>query len=150
MGRRLLAGLGLVLAFGALVRADGGDSSAAYQFVADDNRAELERGEWRIVGMKFRGMEYPADVLENGDVRLIFKGHKLTMKQAGGPGSSCPFKLNPTGPNEIDWMLEPGRSRGVYELKNGTLKIAVGTKERPKNFSGEGDVMLYILKRVQP
>ncbi len=148
MDRRFVVSLGLALVLTATVRADGGEDNSAYTLVVDSVRGDLERGEWRVVGMKYKGREYPADLLENGDVRLCFLGTKLRLYQGKEWGRAYSYQLNPRKPNEINWEIEPSRSRGIFELKNGTLKIAIGTNERPKYVSGEGDVMLYVLKRV--
>ena len=52
----------------ALAVGDGGDSSAAYTFTGDD-RTELERGPWQIVGLIRRG-----------------RRQGLAWKLASGPG----------------------------------------------------------------
>jgi uncharacterized protein (TIGR03067 family) len=137
-----------ILALG-LILADGGDSGQ-YRLVAHEQHAELQRGEWRLVGMVNRGAVYPADILEAGDVRLTFKGDKATMRQAGVWSRTDTFRLDPERPNEIDWTVERGRGAGIFELKDGTLKIALGTAGRPRDFTGNGDVLLYVLKRVGP
>jgi uncharacterized protein (TIGR03067 family) len=149
--------MGLMLAMVALVRADGGGSSADYTF-ANDDRVELERGEWRVVGMTSRGKELPKDLLEQRDLRMMFKGNTLTQKGilgkdgGKGPNRDSSFKLNPTAhPKEIDWSLNTkAMNLGIYELEGDTLKIAFGRGQRPKDFSPESAATIYTLKRVKP
>jgi hypothetical protein len=53
----MLLSLGLLLALVMLVRASGDVDSGAYTLVTTDDRAELERGEWKIVRVLHRDPE---------------------------------------------------------------------------------------------
>jgi uncharacterized protein (TIGR03067 family) len=158
MHRRIIACVGLALAMVALVRADGGDDPAEYTRIGGDDRAELERGEWRIVGITARGKELDKDLLEQRDMRMVFKGNTLTHKgvltKDGGKGSdrNSSFKLSPnTHPKEIDWSLNAKTvNLGIYDLEGDTLKIAFGRGQRPKDYSPESAATIYVLKRVRP
>src|SRR5437667_6172125 len=111
MNKRILAPLGVLLAWVALARADGGGDSSAYTLVGSDDRAALERGEWQMVGLISRGKEAPKELVERFDMRLVFKGNTLTQKSAAAAAvrkRDTPFKLNANGkPKEIDWALNP-------------------------------------------
>src|SRR5580700_1346522 len=107
MTRRIAGTLGLVLAMAALIRADGGGNMADYSIITDD-RAELERGEWRVAAMTTRGKEIPKNLFEKRDVRMVFKDNKLTqsVSVAKGGNRESPYKLNSTSsPKEIEWAL---------------------------------------------
>jgi uncharacterized protein (TIGR03067 family) len=154
MIRRIAGTLGLILAVVVMVRADGGPSTADYTVSADD-RAELERGEWRVVAMTSRGKEIPKNLLEQRDLRMAFKGNKLIQNFAavkGGDSRDIPLKINAAAmPREIEWRQSAKISYvGIYKLENGTLTIALGRGERPKDFSPETAYVLYVLKRVKP
>src|SRR5438552_1938284 len=98
--------MNLVLLALALAVADGGDSSAAYTLVGADDRAELERGEWRIVGLLRAGAPVPEEQLKRQDMRLAFKGERLAFTRGGGKAEAYEFKLNPNGkPKQLDWTL---------------------------------------------
>jgi uncharacterized protein (TIGR03067 family) len=138
----------------ALAVGDGGDSPAAYTFTGGDDRTELERGPWQIVGLIRRGSETPAEQLKRQDMRLTFRGEKLDFNVAKGRLEPYKFTINPNAqPKQLDWTLPTaGSPSGIYRLENGTLTIALGQRgqDRPKSFSGDGVEMVLILKRVQP
>src|SRR5581483_2372354 len=105
MIRRIAGAFGLVLTLVALVRADGGPTTADYTVNADD-RAELERGEWRVVAMTSRGKEIPKALLEQRDMRMVFKGNKLVQNVVAAKGGNreSPLKINAAAyPREIEW-----------------------------------------------
>jgi uncharacterized protein (TIGR03067 family) len=153
MIRRIAGALGLILAVVVMVRADGGPSTADYTVSADD-RAELERGEWRVVAMTSRGKEIPKNLLEQRDLRMVFKGNKLiqNLNVKGGDSRELPVKINAAAmPREIEWKQSAKISYvGIYKLENGTLTIALGRGERPKDFSPENAYATYTLKRFKP
>ena len=152
MRTRILAGLGLALAMAAVtfVRGDGGGDATAYEFTGGDDRAELARGEWRIVAVN--GME-PIDKL--GEMRMIFKDGKLSTNTKGGKGTTTglPLRLNlDTAPRQIEWQTKAGKILGIYQLDRDrdTLKIAFSRQERPADFTPGPDKTVYVLKRVRP
>jgi uncharacterized protein (TIGR03067 family) len=138
----------------ALVVGDGGDSSAVYEFAGGDDRAELKRGEWLIVGMTVQGKTIPPEELKGQDLRLRFKGEKVVLTRGGGKPQQYEITINPhANPRQLNWTLPVfGEPEAIYRLENGTLTIAVPGwgKDRPKSFSDVGIEMVLILKRVQP
>jgi uncharacterized protein (TIGR03067 family) len=145
-----LAILALTLAVG-----DGGSSNDAYEFTGADDRAELERGVWQIVGLTVQGKSIPAESLKQEDLRLTFRGEQLAFSRAQGRAETHRFKINPNAsPRQLEWTLPliVGDPKGIYRLENGTLTIALGAwgQNRVKSFSDEGIEMVLILKRVAP
>src|SRR5262245_42194919 len=123
----------------SLAIADGG-SSADYQFAPSDDRAELERGEWLVVGVILRGHDEPKEVLEMYDLRMVFRGNTITQKASGAAPRTLDstYKLNPAAmPKQIDWGDGPKLSPAIYELNGDTLKIALGHDGRPKGFTAD-------------
>jgi uncharacterized protein (TIGR03067 family) len=150
--RKYLA-IGVALALAALVRADGGGDSGAYTLVGADDRAELERGEWRVVEMTSGGRERPKAQLEQNDMRMVFKNGRLHTKIVGAPtrGGDMRVTLYPDStPKQIEWELTPKhKNLGIYKLEGDKLTIAVGL-QRPTEFSPEKATSFYVLKRVNP
>jgi uncharacterized protein (TIGR03067 family) len=137
----------------ALVCGDGGSSSAAYAFAPLDDRAELERSEWRVVGLNSDGKDSSKWI--DAQVRWVFKDGTLGVRNpdATAPGNRRTVKLNPTSkPKQIDLEeIDGGKALGIYCLKNDTLTLAIGrNKERPNDLSPAANVNLFILKRVKP
>jgi uncharacterized protein (TIGR03067 family) len=142
-----------ILALG-LIFADGGESTAIYNLVGADDRAELERGEWEIVGLKERnGVVMTKEELQRRQFRLTFKGETLLFSSGGKP-AEFRFTIKPSAvPKQIDWTLATiGSPEGIYQFDGDTLKIAVPTqrKPRPTGFSDPNIEMVLTLKRVQP
>jgi uncharacterized protein (TIGR03067 family) len=152
MRARILGGLvlGLALAFAAFVRGDGGGDPTAYAFRNDDDRAELERGEWRIVELNGQ------DRLEGTpEQRLVFKDGKLSYKTSGAKGkdaTNLPLRINPDArPRQIEWPGNTGRRLGIYQLDGDTLRIAFENNKRPTDFTPAPPYkIVYVLKRVRP
>jgi uncharacterized protein (TIGR03067 family) len=139
-----------------LIFADGGESTANYNLVGADDRAELERGVWEIVGLKRRnGREDAKEQLEQQKMRLTFKGETLLFSSGGGgKPQTYQFKINPDGvPKQIEWTLPTiGDAKGIYQFDGDALKIAVPTRgqARPTSFSDPNIEMVLTLKRVKP
>jgi uncharacterized protein (TIGR03067 family) len=140
-----------ILALG-LIFADGGESTATYNLVGADDRAELERGEWAVVKVSTRGKELPPARLQALDMRMVFQGDTLTQKTGGANARPSTFRLNTNGrPKELDWGLKDVvQSLGIYQLDGDTLKIAMGRGTRPKGFDSDNNSVVYTLKRVAP
>ena len=151
MHRRMLLSLGLLLALIALVRADGGGDSGAYTLVTADDRAELERGEWKIVSGSIRGMDLPKEGPVSGEMRLVFKGDVVLVKNIKAEAQRGRFTLNSNAtPKAIDLHIDPKPNPSIYKLEHDTLTLAIGEGTRPSGFTGKDAVVVFILKRVKP
>jgi uncharacterized protein (TIGR03067 family) len=143
--------LGLFLAMAALSRGDGSGDPGAYLLVSADDGTDLARGEWCVVSVNSRGRELPKEIIEKADMRMTFRGNTITQKTSSPKAKAreTTFQLNPSSrPKEIDWALNAQATKGIYQLENDTLKIAVAP-ERPKDFAGGNTVYVYTLKRVK-
>jgi uncharacterized protein (TIGR03067 family) len=144
-----------ILALG-LILADGGESTASYNIVGADDRAELERGEWEIVGLKLRnGGEQTKEQLKQQCMRLTFKGETLLFSNGvGAKPQTYQFEIKPgTVPKQIDWTLPTiGDPKGIYQFDGDALIIAVPARRqaRPTGFADPNIEMVLTLKRVKP
>ncbi len=132
----------------ALVCADGG-TPTDYAFAPLDDRAQLERSEWRIVSWTGDWGQMPKSILEKRDLRLVFRGDKLTFRDVDFPKGSHDhtFKLYPhINPKGIDWTFTKGI--GSYHLEKDTLKIAFDLEKRPQDFTPCEHALELVLRRV--
>ena len=119
--------------------------------------AEKFQGTWTITVMEKRGEKQPEEKLK--DLRAVIEGDSFRLKMGDQEGERATIKLDPSKtPKAIDLQpATPGRketrpSRGIYELKDDTLKLCWRKEggERPTDFAtkaGDRDLVLMILKR---
>ena len=120
--------------------------------LADDKTdiADLESGSWKVTVWNQGEKDVPADTLTQAKLSFAFKDGKLTIASAGESKTGT-FKLDATKtPKEIDLKMEEKNDKidkAIYEINKDTLKIAIGVKERPKDFKGGKDVVVFTLER---
>ena len=150
MTARLALALLLSAAVTSLAPADGGTDSAAYRFAPTDDAHELRRGEWTMVEMYDGGIVLPGDALKALKFEFTLKADKLVMRLRDQTKEGS-YRVNAErGAKEIDFRMDDVTAPGIYQLNGDRLKIAVGQKQRPRNFAarGAGEAVLT-LERVR-
>lgn len=117
---------------------------------ADDLSKDLEKlqGEWRVTSMRVKGQDIDVDKL--GEGAYIFEKDRL--KITGSEKSVAEMTLRPEAkPKELDLKgiegVGAGRKVfGLYRFDDDKLVLCIGDV-RPKDFSGDGDAGLLVLKR---
>jgi uncharacterized protein (TIGR03067 family) len=113
-----------------------------------EDREALEKGAWKIVAMNQGGKDVPKTMIDGLDLTFAFKDGKLTVKGANGTKEGT-YKIDSSKtPREMDLNVD-GDAKAIYELDEGTLKIALSKKERPKDFKGGPDVAVFTFERVK-
>jgi uncharacterized protein (TIGR03067 family) len=123
---------------------------------ADDKPAESDKekiqGTWVIVEGERGGSPIPPAVAK--EIKYVFAGDRVTIQNRDRK-TQATFKLNPDKkPKEIDINMDGNVGKGIYELKDDTLKLAHGgigdfrPRDFPKKYGSGLTVML--LKRAQP
>lgn len=125
--------------------------------LADDAAAKEQQrlqGAWEFVSVELNGND-SLDIFKGS--KPVVKGNLLTLRFRGGTKLVRLFKLYPdTTPRSVDFLSEDGKevtSEGIYELKDGQLKLLVnindGVKDRPTSFAAKSKRghILYVLKR---
>lgn len=107
------------------------------------------QGEWDVVAFYEDGKK--ADRGEK-KMKLVIKGDELIPYEDGKAEDPAKFVIDAgKTPKLIDITETKGAKKtmkGIYELKGDGLKIAVGEKDRPKEF-GDEDVIWLELKRAK-
>jgi len=119
--------------------------------LADDQAdlKELESGSWRVVGIMHGGMETPKEIIEKSMVSFTFKGEKLTLS-SGGETKEGTFKIDSSKtPKEMEVKVDKDTDKGIYQIEKESLKLAIGKKERPKDFKGGADNIVFSLERAK-
>ncbi len=117
--------------------------------LADDqaDQKDLETGTWKVVAMSRNGKELPKADLEKLDFTFTFKGDKFTV-MATGQTKQGMFKIDSSKkPKEMNLKVEKDDDKAIYEIEKDSLKIAFGMKERPKDFKGGADVIVFTFER---
>jgi uncharacterized protein (TIGR03067 family) len=132
----------------ALAVGDGGADPAAYGFAPADDARELQRGEWKLVDMKQKGMELPKELLKQLEFQFTFKPDKVVLRVQGQTKEGT-YRVNASGgARELDITIDKEKALCIYELKRDTLKIALSPKQRPRDFTDKGDSeIIFILER---
>ena len=125
----LLAGMALVLT------ADAKQSDSA--------KEELKKlqGTWLLVMSEQDGMKSDPNFVKNG--KMVISGNKMTVYGGKVKSSEATIVLNPAKkPKTIDATQTYGGPKGtkylgIYELEDDTLKICLGEKQRPKDFTAK-------------
>jgi uncharacterized protein (TIGR03067 family) len=83
-------------------------------------------------------------------LKMTFKdGSELVIDSAGETKKGT-YKLDSTKtPKQMDVKVDKDADKAIYEVTNDTLKIAIGKNERPKDFAGGADVIVFTLKQVK-
>jgi uncharacterized protein (TIGR03067 family) len=137
--------LALVLAIG-----DGGSDPSAYNFAPPDDAHELRRGEWVMVEMNDGGIKLPGDALKALGFEFTLKADKVVMRLRDETREGSYRVSAERGAKEIDFRMDGVTAPGIYQLNGDRLRIAVGQKQRPRDFAagGTGEAVL-ILERVR-
>src|SRR5262249_50671631 len=130
--------------------ADGGPGASAYRFAPPDDAHELGRGEWALVEMNQGGIVLRRDFLKAAQLELTLKPDKFVMRLEGKTEEGS-YRVNTErGAREIDIRSGDVTALGIYELNGDRLKIALGRKRRPRDFTGkDADEGVIILERVR-
>jgi uncharacterized protein (TIGR03067 family) len=150
MTARLALTVLLSAAVTSLALGDGGADPAAYGFAPADDARELQRGEWKLIDMKQKGMDLPKEILKQVDFHFTFKPDKVVLRVQGQTKEGT-YRVNSTrGVKEIDITIEKEQAFCIYELNRDTLKIALSPKQRPRDFTEKGDSeVIFILERIK-
>jgi uncharacterized protein (TIGR03067 family) len=119
--------------------------------LADDkaDQKDLENGPWKLVALNKDGQDVAKDNLDKIEVLFTFQGEKLSIK-TGNAAKENAYKIDSSKtPKELNLTLDKSEDKAIYELTKDTLKIAVGPKERPKDFKGGPNVVVFTLERVK-
>jgi uncharacterized protein (TIGR03067 family) len=128
----VLRGLSLVFAFAQ------GDAAAVQE-------AEMKaiQGTWQATGLEIGGQSAPADFVAKG--RYVFDKDLLTIYEGEEISGKARFvlhpELNPKGIDLIAQMPENDKGKkveGIYEIKDGSLKLCFSQEKRPTKFTSEG------------
>ncbi len=111
---------------------------------------DLETGAWKVTNVNQAGKDAPAEFIEKASLKMTFKdGAELVIDSAGETKKGT-YKLDSTKtPKQFDLKMDKNPDKAIYELTNDTLKIAIGKNERPKDFTGGPDVIVFTLKRMK-
>jgi uncharacterized protein (TIGR03067 family) len=114
------------------------------------DKADLESGSWKVTAMNQAEKDVPADMLAQAKLVFTFKDDKLTVASAGESKTGA-YKVDATKtPKEVDLKMEDKNEKvdkAIYEINKDMLKIAIGVKDRPKDFKGGKDVVVFTLER---
>lgn len=118
--------------------------------LADDKTdiKDLETGAWKVTKVNQAGKDAPKEFIEKADLKFTFKdGGKLTIASAGESKEGT-YKVDATkAPKEIDLKVDKDSDKAIYEIKGDTLQLAIGKSERPKDFKGGNDVIVFTMER---
>jgi RNA polymerase sigma factor (sigma-70 family) len=112
------------------------------------------QGEWVVVAMAGDGTKASAESLKG--MKWVVKGNQITASELGASGKMS-FKLDPERtPKEIDITSLDGNlkgttSPGIYSVEGHRLRICMGNKVRPKEYSttlGDGRTILTLEKEA--
>jgi uncharacterized protein (TIGR03067 family) len=108
------------------------------------------QGTWVVVSQDREEKPVPKQA---GEVtRSIIDGNRYTTKVGEKVVEEGTFKIDPTtNPKAVDFTIKSGPDegktlRGIYELREDTLRACVGD-ERPATFSSKGAKKLIVMKR---
>jgi RNA polymerase sigma factor (sigma-70 family) len=110
---------------------------------AEKSIAEQLQGTWRMKSMVINGVPAPPLFLQT---TLTFQGNRMTLAQATGT-----FRIDADkNPMHIDWVRPDGTSRGILELRENTLTIAVGLDARPADLAPGPRNSIMVFERAAP
>jgi uncharacterized protein (TIGR03067 family) len=141
----------------------------AFLVAADDPKKENDKskddkekvyGTWEAIGFEENGKILKEEQLKEGakGMKWVLSDGKLLIKQGNSEGIQCTVKFDPSkNPRTMDVMVAEGPKKGdtllaIYTLEKDTLKVCLGSKERPKEFktaSGSGHAII-VFKREKP
>jgi uncharacterized protein (TIGR03067 family) len=126
----------------------------------DDAKKEKEKlqGTWKALKVEERGESKDDDQ----DHRLIFSGDEFTIKEGDQTIIKGKFKIDPSkAPKEIDMEITESNKEehkgktglGIYTLEGDDFQFCVcqpGDTERPKEFSGKGNLFVTFKREKKP
>jgi uncharacterized protein (TIGR03067 family) len=126
----------------------------------DDAKKEKEKlqGTWKALKVEERGESKDDD---QGH-RLIFSGDEFTIKEGDQTIIKGKFKIDPSkAPKEIDMEITESNKEehkgktglGIYTLEGDDFQFCVcqpGDTERPKEFSGKGNLFVTFKREKKP
>jgi uncharacterized protein (TIGR03067 family) len=123
----------------------------ALQDSANEKDKKALQGKWDVISVVIEGKK------EKGDkkVTATFEGGTLKFDPKSRDFSEFSFTLDATKtPKALDLKSKGDSNVGIYELKGDDLKICLTQlepvdKNRPKEFAGSKDTILFVLKRVK-
>ena len=130
----------------------------ALPLLADEKEdaAKKLNGSYSVLSVMIEGK---ADAKKTEGVVFTIKDGKISVKEGDRPEETIGFTVDPSKkPPQIDLSGEKNQKDtmyGIYELKKGskgaelTLALAKSKEDRPKDFAGEGKVMVVKLLRTK-
>ena len=118
----------------------------------DNGKKDKEKlqGTWKAVKVEEEGQSKDDDK----EHRLIFSGDEFTIEEGGQAIIKGKFKIDPSkAPKEINFEITESRKEnykdktglGIYKLEDDDFQFCVcqpGDTERPKEFSGKGNLFV--------
>jgi uncharacterized protein (TIGR03067 family) len=140
----------LTAVIASLALGDGG-TDTTYTFVPADDTRDLQRGEWKLIGVQQNGVDLPKEVLKQVDMRFTFQPDKVLLRGQGQDKQGT-YKVNASKPRkEIDITIDKEQVLCIFELNKDKLTLAMGKQVRPKDFKSMGqDQIVFVLERVKP
>jgi uncharacterized protein (TIGR03067 family) len=114
---------------------------------ADQALKQLQ-GSWTVVKIEEKGKSVPEEAIKKVDMKLVVKGDKYSQVVQGTALEEGTLKLDPSKkPAAMDLTITSGKDkgktqRGIYELKDDTLRIHFGrpgSDKRPTAFMTKED-----------
>lgn len=146
----MLLRLVCLLAVGLLLGAD--DPKPAAEKAADNPL----KGTWKAETVEQGGTKLSGDEL--GNLELTFDDSKYAEKRDGEVVEEGEYTLDlKKAPKTIDLKIGTGEHKGkpqvgIFEVKGDTVRMCLslpGSDQRPKEFSGAGEQILVVFKKVK-
>jgi uncharacterized protein (TIGR03067 family) len=113
------------------------------------------QGTWQATSYELKGQTAPPEFVAKG--RYAFEKEQLTMFEGEEIVGKVRIVLHPeTSPKGIDWINEaPGQGKGgkvegIYEIKDGTLKLCFSKSKRPTEFVSAFDACVMTFQQPAP
>jgi RNA polymerase sigma factor (sigma-70 family) len=134
---------------GAELRGGQSPTVAADDEKAKDKKAKSDKeaiqGTWVAVSGEQNGEKVPKEKLEA--IKLIFTEDKVTRE--GYEPAEGTYSIDPDKkPKEIDLFADAAKPwKGIYELKETTLKLICKREDRPTDFDSNGGRFLLVFEK---
>jgi uncharacterized protein (TIGR03067 family) len=126
--------------------------------VAQDEKKAAPKieGSWTQTGGILQGEKLPAEIFDEVKTVLTFKDGKYSQVDNGNQSEAGTYKVDATKkPATIDFVVEEGEEKGklqlaIFKIDGETITLALakhGSNDRPKNFDGENNEWVMVLKR---
>ncbi len=120
----------------------------------DQAERKAIQGTWNATGLELGGQAAPADFVAKG--RYKFDKDLLTIYEGDDIRGKARFVLHPDqSPTGIDLIAEsPNQDEGkkvegIYEIKDGTLKLCFSQGKRPTQFTSAGKCGLMTFEQAK-